>query len=189
MKKVLLSVSLSLFISFSHAQQMQEDGFYGLVAAGPTSFTTSSNSGSSGNGYKIGVGYDYNKYLAFEGAYYGVFKQTEKESGVEYFSNDRTAYSLGVVGKLPINDTFRVIGGISTMSMKQSLGLDLNLTGTKTYTNRDYTHTVTMFGGEMSLDPRTSVRYEYAKLSSATVSGTTITMKGTMTQVGLVYKF
>jgi len=40
-----------------------------------------------------------------------------------------------------------------------------------------------MIGGEMSLDPRTSVRFESAKLSSATVSGTTIKMKGTMTQV------
>ena len=27
--------------------------------------------------------------LLERGAYYGVFKQTEKESGVEYFSNDR----------------------------------------------------------------------------------------------------
>ena len=189
MKKVLSTASLILIITSANAQKMQEDGFYGIVAAGPTSFTTTSNSGSSGNGYKIGGGYDYNKYLAFEGAYYGVFKQTEKESGVEYFSNDRTAYSLGVVGKFPINDTFRVIGGYSTMQMKQSLGLDLSLTGTKTYTNRNYTHGVTIIGGEMSLDPRTSVRFESAKLSSATVSGTTIKMKGTMTQVGLIYKF
>ncbi len=161
MKKVLTTASLILIMTSANAQKMQEDGFYGIVAAGPTSFTTTSNSGSSGNGYKIGGGYDYNKYLAFEGAYYGVFKQTEKESGVEYFSNDRTAYSLGVVGKFPI----------------------------KTYTNRNYTHGVTMIGGEMSLDPRTSVRFESARLSSATVSGTTIKMKGTMTQVGLIYKF
>ena len=189
MKKVLTIASLILLVTSANAQKMQEDGFYGIVAAGTTSFTTSSNSGSSGNGYKIGGGYDYNKYLAFEGAYYGVFKQTEKESGVEYFSNERTAYALGVVGKFPINDTFRVIGGYSTMQMEQSISLDLNLTGTKTTTSRNYTHRVTMMGGEMSLDPRTSVRFETAKLSSATVSGTTITMKGAMTQIGLIYKF
>jgi len=168
---------------------MSDNGFYGIVAAGPSSFTTSNNSGSSGNGYKIGAGYDYNKYVAFEFAYYGVFKQTEKEVGVEYFSNDRTAYSLGVFGKFPINDSFRLIGGYSTMSMKQVIGLDLNLTGTKTSTERNFSHGVVTIGGEMSLDPRTSVRYEYSKLSSVPIPGTTVTSEGTMTQIGLVYKF
>ena len=83
MKKALLALPLVATLSLANAQQINEDGFYGVVAAGPTSFTTSSNSGSTGNGYKIGAGYDYNKYLAFEFAYYGVFKQTEKELGIE----------------------------------------------------------------------------------------------------------
>jgi len=78
MKKVLTTASLILLITSANAQKMQEDGFYGIVAAGPTSFTTSSNSGSSGNGYKIGGGYDYNKYLAFEGAYYGVSSRLKR---------------------------------------------------------------------------------------------------------------
>jgi hypothetical protein len=189
MKKAMLILSLLATLPLAYAQKMSEDGFYGVVAAGPTSFTTSSNSGSTGNGYKIGAGYDYNKYLAFEFAYYGVFKQTEKELGVEYFSNDRTAYSLGAIGKFPINDSFRLIGGYSTMSMKQTLALDLNLSGNKTTTERNFSHGVVSLGAEVNLDARTSVRYEYSKLNSVPISGTTVTTEGTMTQIGLVYKF
>ena len=48
MKKVLTTASLILIMTSANAQKMQEDGFYGIVAAGPTSFTTTSNSGSSG---------------------------------------------------------------------------------------------------------------------------------------------
>lgn len=189
MKKALLLSILLASIQNTHAQKMPEAGFYGIVSAGPSTFTTSNNSGSAGNGFKLGGGYDYNKYVAFELAYYGVFKQTEKEVGIEYFSNDRTAYSLGVMGKFPINDTFRLLGGYSTMSMKQVIGLDLALTGTKTSTERNFSHGVVTIGGEMSLDERTSVRYEYSKLNSVPISGSTLSIEGTMTQIGLVYKF
>lgn len=190
-KKILLAL-FSIVCASSFAQTSVSDkGFYASMSAGPTKIEHSSGGGSSGNGYKLGLGYDYNKHFALEANYVGAFKQEETEASIKYFSNNRTAMQFMALGKFPVNDSFKVIAGLGKMNMTQTIYTDLDINGSGTTTERKTNHTITMVGAEVSLDQRSSIRIETSNIGSTnyTQGGVTGSYKGKTTHVGLVYRF
>ncbi len=192
MKKSIVGFVIAYCGSVAFAQvTVQDQGFYASLSAGPTKIDHSSGGGSSGNGYKMGLGYDFNKYFALEGSYIGAFKQEERENGIKFFSNDRTAMQFTAIGKYPVTESFKLIGGLGRMNMTQNIYTDFNLTRSGTSTERKTNHNITMLGAEVSLDPRSSIRFETSNIGSTNYAsgGVTGSYKGKMTHVGLIYKF
>jgi hypothetical protein len=79
--------------SLSAAEQLDfSPGFYVIATAGSTELDYGSSAIFSGNGYGIGVGYDFNNYLAVEAQYMNYFDMTI--GTVAYKANGLTARAL-----------------------------------------------------------------------------------------------
>ena len=87
--------------------------------------------------YNLDIGYQLNKYLAFEGGYFGTNNEIYTVSGGNLTapytaSANAYAWNVKVVGMMPITDQFSLLGkiGVANSTVSQSLTYQAPLTTT-----------------------------------------------------------
>ena len=168
MRKLIILTFMFLPIIAS-AQQSRENGFYGVVTAGPTTAKSSGGEVRT-NGYQLGIGYDLNRNIAAE-LTYGSIARIETSGSSFGSGGDNISATTGTVILSAPMDNFSpyIKGGIMSAS-----------SGSSDVKSSFYVYGA---GVDIKLDLRTSARIEY--LTTQTKDGSAINFL----QAGVVVRF
>jgi hypothetical protein len=181
--KLTLSVFCVIFSAGAFAQAKDESGFYGIGSFGTSSVkgTISTSSGSAGsatsqgNGWQIGLGYDINKYLAFEGTYGQFFKSVSNftNTSSNYVNNDTTnasGFTFTLLGKAQVSENVRLFAGPSLMMGSVSDDQYKLDSGKVTARNdsKSFNPIGIVVGASFALDNKTDLRLSYGTYKSFT---------------------
>ncbi|WP_286240447.1 outer membrane beta-barrel protein [Neptuniibacter halophilus] len=172
MKKLLLASSAGLALAVSSLAQA--DGYYVFGDYGRSDFDTGVsaagiNTDDTDSAFSLGVGFQYNEYLAVELGYLDLgeasFSTNAPVSGTVGGSSvtldgsldlDATGFFLGLRGNYALNDAFTLFGRAGLLNWES----DLTLAGTATIDGVAYTGS---FSGEAAdgTDPYLGLGVEY----------------------------
>jgi hypothetical protein len=182
--KIAAAVVLTLASAASFAQSKSEAGFYGLGQFGTTKVSetiTNSDGGSGdsetqGNGWMLGLGYDFDKNFAVEGSYGQFYKAVNIDNyhnaNSSYINNrsnkiNATGFMFTALAKMQASENVRLFAGPSLMIFK------VKGDSSNRYKdgNNDYTDTGGMsftknipgvtVGAAFALDTKTDLRVTY----------------------------
>ena len=158
----------------AHAEKF-EPGFYGVVSAGQTEIEYTATAKLSGNGYGIGVGYEFSKYIAVEAMYMNLFSfsDTFNNATVSY---DVNGYLVRGLLKYPLNESF-----IPFLSIGSISGTETLTAGSNTYTNSGNMNTYGL-GAEIPLDGKILLRVLVESADNKNIQGSTIAHIGIMSR-------
>jgi Outer membrane protein beta-barrel domain len=133
--KIAATVALTLASVTALAQSNNDSGFYGLGQFGTTKNTEkftntdggSGDSESQGNGWMLGLGYDFDKNFAFEGSYGQFYKAVNVDNyhnaNSSYINNksnktNATGFVFTALAKMQASENVRLFAGPSLMLLK-----------------------------------------------------------------------
>lgn len=192
MKRTLVAVTLvALCCGAAWAQaestSLPDHGFYAYLRAGnQVAHNSAAWNGDTRLQVNAGLGYDINKWLGLELGWLTTGSPkfaVDSPSGNGVASESITGYTLRVLGKYPINETYKLRVGYETQSLSgyyRQTGSGLNPTNENGTQSRNFI----ALGVEIALDKRSSFIGEY--LRSSKVPGDTY-YDGL--QFGFNYKF
>ena len=194
MKKLLCAGVLAVLSSAAMAESASakyESGFYALGGFGQVS-----GSGSGGsNAWNLGLGYDINRYMAVEASYDDLWRKNQNtwsNVGLIAGTDNATGLRLAAIGKLPINDSFKLLAGLEELSMNRNRYAP-NSAGTPTYGSASVNVAAFEIGGELQFDMRTSLRVTYFQTANITMPvgfpGSNTSQKVSGLMLGVVAKF
>lgn len=142
-KALLLTGLLALTAAPAYAGEASTSwaaGFYATASVGPTMADVKEQPGASyddtDTGYSIGLGYEFNKYVAFEAGYVNPGEVTAT-AGALRATTEADGFYLGPKVSLPITDTFSVFGKIGLFAwdadMSSNFGPAASASGTDVY--------------------------------------------------------
>jgi len=176
---VMLSAAASAFAA--------DEGFYAGVTLGsgkphvtPSAAALSKNSDSMYGGL---AGYQYNKNVAVEAQYTGIGKTTDVLGNTA----KGDALSLSVVGLLPLNDSFELLGKVGVARAKTTVS---GLSATNVGASR--TGLTYGIGAQYNVNQNLGLRLGYDRYAVATassLSGIKTNGNASVVTVGAVYKF
>jgi len=177
MKKMISKTLVALAISAPLIAQAAkfEPGFYGVVSAGQTEIEYTATASLSGNGWGIGLGYEFSRYLAIEGMYANLFN-FEARSGGTATSYDVNGFIVRGIVKYPVSDSF-----IPFISIGSLNGTETLTAGSTTYASSGNLTTYGI-GAEIPLDGRLNVRILIESADNKNIKGATIAHIGLMTR-------
>lgn len=167
--------SLFMFLPLAAHAEKSERGFYGVVSAGPTEIEYTATAKLSGNGYGIGVGYEFSKYIAVEAMYLNLFSFKETFNN-RTFTYDITGYGVRGILKYPLNDSFIPILSIGSVSASETV-----TSGNSSYRSSG---SLTAFGlgAEIPLDGKIVIRVLIESADNKNIQGSTIAHIGLMSR-------
>lgn len=183
MKKIAAVVLLSAVVAAPAFAA--DEGFYAGITLGSgkpnvTPVTGTALSKSSEFIYGGLAGYQFNKNLATEVAFTGVGKVTDVAGNTA----KGDAFSLSVVGMLPLSDNFELLGKLGASSAKT--------TASAGATNQGATRTGLTYGigAQYSVSQNLGLRFGYDRYPVATLNaGIKTNANANVLTVGAVYKF
>lgn len=183
------------------------DGFLnnGLTNKGVTNLAPSSSVSNTDTGYKLGVGYQFNPYVAVEGAYVDLGKATYSYNATGTLGGaNGTANATGdvkvsgvnfsVVGILPVNSDFNLFGKVGMLVGEAKANINgsasagatsvtYNAGGTKSQSALSYG-----IGVSYNVTKQISLRAEYEEFDLKGIAATG-DPKANLFSVGVGYKF
>lgn len=185
--KIAAAVLLTLASAATFAQKKNDSGFYGLGQFGTTKVTetitnTDGGSGDSetqGNGWMLGLGYDFDENFAFEGSYGQFYKSvlndTYHNANSSYINNtsrtvNATGFMFTALAKMQASENVRVFAGPSLMIFKvKGDSSERYKNGSNDYTESgsfSFTKNIpgVTVGAAFALDPKTDLRITYNKM-------------------------
>ena len=123
--KIFLKTLAALAISIPLVAQAAdlEPGFYGYVGGGPTEIEYTTTDILSGNGYGIGLGYEFTKYVAVEAMYGNLFQLNIKTSSSDLGYEVDGIVLRGIL-KWPVNENFIPFVSMGSYSITESIVVD-----------------------------------------------------------------
>jgi len=177
MKKIISKTLVALAISAPLVAQAAnfEPGFYGVVSAGQTEIEYTSTSSLSGNGWGLGIGYEFSKYLAIEGMYANLFSFKVQDAGTTVSYDVNGTIVRGIL-KYPVNDNF-----IPFLSIGSLNGTESVVAGNSSFS---YSGQLTTYGigAEIPLDGKIIVRLLVESADNNNIEGATVAHIGLMTR-------
>lgn len=215
--KITAAVVLTLASAVSFAQNNNDSGFYGLGQFGTTKVSetiATSNGGlgdseTQGNGWMLGLGYDFDKNFAVEGSYGQFYKAVNIDNyhnaDSSYINNrsnkvNATGFMFTALGKMQASENVRVFAGPSLMIFKvKGDSSDRYKDGNNNYTETggmSFTKTIPglTVGAAFALDTKTDLRVTYNMMKETefpTDSNDGVVAKSKLTTLlfGLAIKF
>lgn len=208
MNKLTLCLLVSTGIVFSQQAMADASGAGWYAGAGigyahlkddvNTSGLTSYSRDSNDTGGKLFVGYRFNDYLGLEAAYidFGKEKFTYQDPSVHGSGNVKvSAYSMAAVGRLPLGNSFALLGKIGVANAQAKYNDNWSDTGVPGSTSGTKNTTVPVLGigVDYALGKSLSLRAEYEdygkpKIVEDSYLGTA-KIKTELLSVGLAYHF
>lgn len=151
------------------------------------------NRDTSDTGYRIFGGYRFTPHLGVEGSYLDLGKEkfdwryNPSESGAGTIA--ARAFSLAVVGRLPVGSGFSLLGKLGIANLRAKYRESWSQQGYSETISLNRSKTVATYGvgAEYAIDERLSVRAEYEAFGKAKTEG--IGIKTGLLSVGLEYRF
>ena len=181
--KITISCLFAALGSVALAQSKTDSGFYGIGTFGTSTINGNLNatgggagvSQTQGNGWQIGLGFDLNKYLAFEGTYGQLFKSVSDLSmpGVNWTNNSATnasGFNFSALGKFNILENTELFAGTAIMLGSVNSKAFQNAQGTiqKSDETKNFNPMGLTAGVNFALDRKTSIRVSYSAFKSFT---------------------
>lgn len=170
----------------------QNDVDSDLVAAGAVG--VSSNLDDNDTGYKLQLGYQYNKNFAVEGGYIDLGKAKYSASfagGSADASVKASGWNISAVGILPINDSFSVFGKVGAIDGKVKIDVSASGPGGTASGSESATKWKTLWGAgaTYNISKQIGVRFEYEKFNNLGDDDTTGEDDVDLVSAGVVFKF
>ena len=181
----LLSLSLSGMASAQDAT-LPVNGFYGFLNSQQLKTTYAAQRESETMmRASLGLGYDVNQYVAFEIAH-ALNSQRNVSGTVESMESSIQAYYYGVIGKLPLSESFKLLASLQPTKFSSCTNTYKSQTGVITSSSCDSTSaTFVTVGAEVALDRRSSLRVGYTKSSTYTLNGVEQSTSGPGLQINI----
>jgi hypothetical protein len=173
-----------------------DTGFYGLASAGPGKAGSSTD-----NGWKLGLGYDWNKYFSTEISYNDLVDLRDRTNGAcaagatcVDTTVKASGYNVAAIGKLPLTESIHGLIGVSYGSYKLNKVRQFSGVGGASTSTLDTSATAPMglLGVQVDLDTRSSLRFTYeegrVKFFDPSL-GYAKAQTLTMAQIGMVVRF
>lgn len=177
MRKLISKTLVALAISAPLVAQAAnfEPGFYGVVSAGQTEIEYTRTTSFSGNGWGIGVGYEFSKYFAVEGMYGNLF-HLEIRDGGSTTSYDVDGIALRAIAKYPVSENFIPFVSIGSLDVTESIRVS------NTTYNASGNLTTYGIGAEIPLDGKIVLRLLVESADNKNIEGATVAHIGLMTR-------
>ncbi len=214
--KIAAAIALTFASAATFAQSTNDSGFYGLGQFGTTKVSediTNTDGGfgdseTQGNGWMLGLGYDFDKNFAVEGSYGQFYKAVNNDNyqnaNASYINNralkvNATGFMFTALAKMQASENVRVFAGPSLMifKVKQDYS-ERYLNGSNNYTETggtSFTRNIPglTVGAAFALDTKTDLRITYNKMKETDFpsdsAGITAKSKLSTMLVGLSIKF
>lgn len=167
--------SLFMFLPLAAHAEKFERGFYGVVSAGQTEIEYTATAKLAGNGFGIGVGYEFSKYIAVEAMYVNLFN-FEARLGNSSESYDINGYALRGILKYPVSESFIPFLSIGSISGTETLRV-----GNNTFTSSGSMNAYGL-GAEIPLDGKIVLRVLIESADNKIIQGSTIAHIGLMSR-------
>lgn len=163
-----------------------------LVAVGVTGLSSSLDKRDIG--YKIQLGYQFNKNFAIEGGWVDLGKVSYAATftgGNANASAKASGLNVAAIGILPVNESFSVFGKLGFIDAKVSLNVSATGPGGSASGSASSTDWKTNWGvgATYNLNKQVGLRVEYDKFDNLGNNNTTGTSDVDMISAGIVFKF